>query len=515
MNANKSVVANTIYLNIKAAVTTIVSLFSTRIVLNALGASDFGVYGTVAGSIAMLALLNSALTLATQRYLNFALGKGGLIELKQVFNNSILLHIALGVIIVLAMEALYYPLFHGILSIPEDRVGVAKLLYHLMCVSTFFTIITVPYDALINAHEDFLYYSIVGIIESLFKLISALVLLWIAVDKLFVYGLLIALISIVLMVVMRLYCRKKYIESVFSPRDYYDRTVLKELASFAGWRFIGVFAQFFGNHGSNILMNHFFGTIVIAAKNIGDQIGGQLYVVSSNMMRAFNPVIVKAESKGDTNYMLHLSMQACRFGYLLYLVVAIPFLVAMPQVLELWLKNVPEWAVLFCQLQIIRMLLEQLGGPLYTTLSAKGDIKLASIYDLVLGVATFFILWLCYNQGQSPEYHYYISIVFMVICAMLTKLLLCKRICGLSFRAFAKEVLLPCISTSSVSFACCYGLAKIMLPLPAFIINCLLSLIVVLLVGFKHSELKLMKDKITQILHEKIFEKNSKLSIDR
>lgn len=508
MNAKKSVVANTIYLNAKAAVTTIVSLFSTRIVLNTLGASDFGVYGTVAGSVTMLALLNSALTLATQRYMNFALGKNDIKEQKQIFNNSILLHIALGVVIVLAMETLFYPLFNGILSIPGDRIGVAKVLYHLMCVSTFFTIITVPYDALINAHEDFFYYSVVGVIESLLKLFSALILIWIAVDKLFIYGLLLALISIGLMVVMRIYCRKKYTECDFAPRVYYDKPVLKELSSFAGWRFIGVFAQFFGNHGSNILMNHFWGTIVIAAKNIGDQVGGQLYVVSSNMMRAFNPVIVKAESKGDTNHMLQLSMQACRFGFLLYLVVAIPFAVAMPHVLVLWLKNVPDWAVLFCQLQIVRMLLEQIVTPLYTTLSAKGDIKLASIFDLVFGVATFFILWLFYQQGFSPEYHYYVSILVMVICPAITKLWLCRKICGLSLRVFALEVLLPCVAASCVSFGGCYNLAKFFLPLPAFVLNCLLSLIVVLLLGLKQQELKYMGDRIITLIYEKVFKKN-------
>lgn len=496
MIEKKSVVKNTFYLNVKTIITTIISLITTRIILNALGASDFGLYGTVAGSIAMLALLNSALTVSTQRFMNFALGKRNELEQKQVFNNSMLLHIGLGLLIVFLMEVIYFPLFNGILSIPEDRISVAKILYHLMCVSTYFTIITVPYDALINAHEDFLYYSIVGILESFFKLITAVIIINITIDKLFLYGFLITLISIMMMVIMRIYCRKKYQECLFSPKVYFDRLIMKKLSAFAGWRFIGVFAQFFGNHGSNILMNHFFGTIIIAAKNIGDQVGGQLYLVSSNMMRAFNPVIVKAESSGDTKHMLYLSMQACRFGYLLYLFVAIPFIVAMPFVLELWLTNVPEWASFFCQLQILRILLEQLGSPLYTSLTAKGDIRFVSVYDFILGFVTFFVLWLCYQMGGTPAYHYYVSIIFMVVCSLFSKIILCKRVCGLVIKDFLKTVLVPCTMSTIISFTICFIISLMLSPLHTFLLNCIVSLVVILLFGFQKSELLIVRNSI-------------------
>ena len=141
----KNVIKNTIYLNIKTAITTILSLFSTRIVLNALGAEDFGIFGIVAGSIAMLGMLNSAMTLSTQRFMNFAIGKNDEVEKRKVFNNSIILHLYIGIIIVILIESLYYPLFNGILSIPDNRIDIAKQLYHFMCISTFFTIIPLIY----------------------------------------------------------------------------------------------------------------------------------------------------------------------------------------------------------------------------------------------------------------------------------------------------------------------------------------------------------------------------------
>jgi O-antigen/teichoic acid export membrane protein len=485
---SRSVLKNTMYLNIKAAVTTIVSLFTTRIILNALGASDFGVFGTVAGSVAMLAMLNSALTVSTQRFMNFAIGKNDEQEQKLVFNNSMVLHIGLGLVIVLLMEIMYRFLFSGVLTISEDRIEVAKILYHLMCISTFFSIITVPFDALINAHEDFLYYSIVGIVESFLKLTTALLIVRIASDRLFIYGFLLTLISISMMVIMQIYCKRKYAECVFRPKFYFNEYLLKEISAFAGWRFVGVFANFFGNYGSNILMNHFFGTIMIAAKNIGDQAGGQLYLVSSNMMRAFNPVIIKAESKGDTKHMLCLSMQSCRFGYLLYLVVAIPFIVSMSFVLELWLKNVPNLAVLFCQLQILRILLEQLSTPMYTSLIAKGNLRDVSICDFILGVATFFMLWFCYYNGSGAEFHYYISILLMVIISMVMKLYLCKKICGLSILEFNREVVIPCCLVTIVLFLICYSVSLAFSPVWTMLINIALSIVGIFYMGLKKGE---------------------------
>lgn len=492
----KNVIKNTIYLNIKTAITTILSLFSTRIVLNALGAEDFGIFGIVAGSIAMLGMLNSAMTLSTQRFMNFAIGKNDEVEKRKVFNNSIILHLYIGIIIVILIESLYYPLFNGILSIPDNRIDIAKQLYHFMCISTFFTIITVPYDSLINAHENFLYYSIVGIFESILKLITALLIIKVTSDKLFIYGLFISLITIITMLIMRIYCKRKYSECTFSLKKYYDRETLKSIAHFAGWRFIGVFAAFFGNYGSNILMNHFFGTIVIAAKNIGDQIGGQLQLVSSNMMRAFNPVIVKAESVGESKQMINLSLQACKIGYLLYLILAIPFIISMPLILKFWLKTIPAWTTLFCQLQVVRMLLEQLANPLYTSLTAKGDIKCISIYDLFLGILTFLSLFVFYYFDSPPETHYIISIFTLVILSSLIKIYLCKQKCNLSIKQYINKVFFPCLITTAISILMCYFCNIFVDGLLLIITNMIITTMLIFYVGTNSDEKQLLKKYI-------------------
>lgn len=484
----KGVLRNTIFLNIKTIISTIVGLYSTRLILNALGSEDFGIYGTVAGAIALFSMFSSALTVTTQRFMTFSLGKGEVNNQKDIFTNTIILHIILGVIIVSLLELLYYPLFHGIINISEDRVNTAKFIYQFMCINSFFIIITVPYDALINAHEDFLYYSIVGIIESILRLGVAVLITFYFCDKLYYYGLFLAIISVLLLFIMRLYCKNKYLECVFSISDHYKTTILKEVSKFALWQSIGSFAGFFGNHCSNLLLNHYFGAIVIAAKSIGDQVASQLYVVSSNMMRAFNPVIVKAESEGNTEHMLELSMKASRIGYMLYLIFAVPFCFSMPFLLEIWLNNVPEWAVLFCQLQIIRMLLEQITTPLYTSLIAKGNIRIANISELLLGVASFCALWFAYFSGGGPQYHYFISILFMVVFVMVLRLYLCIRICGLVLRDYVIKVLFPCAIVSTISCILCLLFLGFLFGLYLFAANCIVCLIIAYFFGLNRSE---------------------------
>ena len=448
----RKIVLNTFFLYGKALMTMIISFISTRLVLDALGALDYGVYGTVGGAIVMLESLNGAMTQATQRFLNYAEGRGDKKHLVSIFNNTVILHIGLGILIVFLLLLVYFPLFNGVLTIPEERIEAAMYIYLFLIISTFFTIITVPYDALITAHENFLYYSIVGICVALLKLVAALVVVFYLGDRLVLYGFLMAFVAVINMLIMRIYCRKKYDECRFAPRKYGDGKMIKEIGVFAGWSFVGAAANMTGNHGSTILMNHFFGPILIAAKNIGDQICSQVAILTQNMTKALNPVLVKSEGGGDRQTMLRLSFISCRFSYLLYLVIAIPFILNAKPLLAIWLKEIPDWAVLFCQLQVLRTLFEQLFTPLSMTLMAQGSVKLVNLTDLIFGFLTFCILWFLYKNGFSPEWHYYISIFFLVFLSGAMKVYLCNVICEMRVPQYINSVIIPCISVSILSF---------------------------------------------------------------
>ena len=447
----KRIVLNTFFLYAKTLITMIISFVSTRLVLDGLGTTDYGIYGTVGGAIVMLETLNIAMTQATQRFMNYAEGKGERDHLLFIFNNTVLLHLGLGVIVIFLMFLLYFPLFGGVFNIPVERMEAAKFIYFFLALSAFFSIITVPYDALINAHENFLYYSIAGIVVAFLKLGAALLVVHFMSDRLILYGLLMATIAVLNMLIMRVFCRFKYEECRFAPRKYASAATAKEIGVFAGWNFVGAFANMAGNHGSTILMNHFFGPILIAAKNIGDQICAQVAILTSNMTKALNPVIVKSEGSGDRKTMVELSYKSCRFSFLLYLVLAIPFMYNTEPLLAIWLKEVPDWAVLFCQLQVTRTLFEQLFTPLRLSLMAQGSVRQINLADLVLGVMTFFILWYLYKLGFAAQWHYYISIVILVFISGAIKVYLSGKLCDMQFLDYLHKVIIPCMAVLILS----------------------------------------------------------------
>ena len=497
----RRIVKNTIYLYGKMTITTVVLLYTTRLVLNALGDVDYGIFGIVGGVIAMLGFLNTAMASTTQRFFSYAEGEGRKDRLVSLFNNTIILHFIIGLVILGIMEAMCYPLFNGILNIPSERLFAAKCIYHFMAISTMLTIMTVPYDAIINAHEDLIYYSVIGIIEAFLKLGVAIFIINAKSDKLIVYGLLMAAISLIMMIVMRIYCHKHYSECIFQPKRYYNKSIIREIGSFASWNLVGSISNVAGNYGSGILLNHFFGTVVIAAQTICGQIGGQLLVFSNNMLKALNPAIVKSEGEGNRENMLSLSLVGCRLSFLLYSLLAVPFLLKADYILRIWLTNIPEWTVLFCQLQVIRVLLEQLTLPLRMSLMATGSVKLFNMANFVLSIITFCSLYIVYSNGMQPYWLFINSILFLVIIEAAVKLYLCKKYCGLSISFFLKNVIVRCLLCLTIQlvvgyFIISYESAGIIRLILTVLVQFILCILLVYFIGLNKSE----KQYISKIL---------------
>jgi O-antigen/teichoic acid export membrane protein len=294
MQSINRVIKNTGILYAKMGITVFISLYTTRLILNSLGANDYGVFNIVGGSIAMLGFLNASMASATQRFMSYAEGAGNIEKLISIFNVSMVLHFLIALIMGAVLLGIGYFLFNGVLNIPSDRISAAKMVYYFMIVSTMFTVMTVPYDAVLNAHENMLYYSIIGIVQALLKLGVAYVVILTTVDKLIIYGLLMAMISLIIMMLMRVYCHRKYTECRISPKKYFQKNLMKEMTGFAGWSFMGTSTSMLGNYGFSIVLNHFFGSVLNAADGIAGQLNGQLLVFSNTMMKALNPAIVKA-----------------------------------------------------------------------------------------------------------------------------------------------------------------------------------------------------------------------------
>lgn len=434
MESAKRVALNTSFLYGKMLITIFISLFSTRLILGALGVDDFGIFNLVAGVIGMLSFLNSAMSISTQRFLSFYLGANEKEKLSAVFTTSVLLHLIIGVIVVLTLEIAGYFLFRGGLNIPENRLQVAKFVFHAMVISTFFTINAVPYDATILAHENMLFDAIVGIFESLSKLAIAIWLVYTDLDKLMLYGILIASLTVVIRIIKGAYCTRKYDECSFHFITS-DMKSMKEMSSFAGWNLFSTSCNVIKDQGMTVIFNLYIGLAANAAYGIANQVNGQLSAFSSNINKAFKPQIVKSEGGGDRLRMLKLASLTCKLSFFLLAFFAVPLVIEMNYVLDLWLKSVPQYAVIFCQLILIKTLIVESTWGLGMAIQSVGKIRAYQIVEGVLHLVNLPMAILLLSFGFSISLVLTGSIIVEIIVGA-TTVYFAHKIAGLVVKDF-------------------------------------------------------------------------------
>ncbi|WGQ12465.1 hypothetical protein QG516_12595 [Pedobacter gandavensis] len=476
MKSGNKVVVNMGILYARMLVTMGISLYATRLVLTALGAADYGVFNLIAGLIAMLSFLNTAMATSTQRYLSFYQGKSDLAMQKRVFSNSLVLHLGIGILIVAGLEIAGLFLFNGFLNIPADRIHVAQMIYHFMSVTVFFTIVAVPFTGSLVAHENMLWVAIVNVVETLLKLGIAYLLYVVTQDKLAVYGLLTAGISIISLLMYAVYCFYKYEDCTLKGIFSIDKKLMKELTSFAGWNLFGSLCALGRAEGLAILLNIFLGTVVNAAFGIANQVAAQLNFFSFTLLRAINPQIMKSEGANNREKMLRLSMIGSKFGFFLLAFVAVPCIFEMDAILHLWLSKVPEYTVVFCSLMLCATLINQLTIGLQSAVQATGRVK---AYQMVVGSVLLLALPLAYlllKLGYPPYY------VFIGYCAV--ELIAC------TLRLF----FLRSIAGLSISLYCANVIFKIIIPLSLLVLTCYLS------VSYLHFEFRFFFTGIAGVL---------------
>lgn len=503
MQTANRVIKNTGFLYAKMGITMFISLYTTRLILNALGATDFGIFNIVGGAIAMLGFLNTAMASATQRFMSFAEGAGDKDKQTKIFNISVILHFSIALFMILILILLGYFFFNGFLKIPEERIYAAKTIYYFMIFSTAFTIMTVPYDAVLNAHENMLYYSITGILESILKLIVAIIIVYSFLDKLILYGALMMIISIVIMLIKRIYCHKNYVECRLAPRQYYDKELMTEMATFAGWNFSMVAVSMITNYGMGVVLNVFFGTLLNAAQGVASQLSGQLGVFSGNMMKALAPIIAKTEGAGNREKMLKASALGAKISFMLSLFFMAPFIIDTNYVLTKWLSNVPNYAVIFCKLLLIQSLIESFLYSLSQSLSAQGNIKHATIVRTIHNIIYLPIIIFFFYRGFEPQSMYYIMIIKTIISIIIT-LYFNKKNCGLNIFNYLKNTILPCLFAMfcalSVLFLIQYFMPETLWRLVfIFISSLLVSSATLYLIVLDNKEQEIAKKTVVEI----------------
>ena len=472
------VIKNTGFLYAKMGITMFVSLYTTRLILNSLGASDFGIFNIVGGAIAMLGFLNAAMASATQRFMSYSEGEGDKEKQKSIFNVSCVLHLGISLIVGIALLIAGYFFFNGILNIPQERIFAAKVVYGSLIVSTMFTVMTVPYDAAMNAHENMKYYAIVGVFESFLKLAVAFACVYTVYDKLIVYGILMACIPLITLTIMRVYCHKHYEECVIAPRVYWKKGLMKKMTSFAGWNLFSSSVTMISAYGQGIILNSFFGTVLNAAQGIALQINGQLQVLSSNMLKAVNPILGKSVGAHNTDLLIISTMLGAKYAAALYSLVAIPLFIETPYILDLWLYNVPEWTVIFVRFQLLRSFIEFQFVTLPSSISATGKIRKYSFYSSLSNFLQLPVIYILFKLGYPPYFMYVSAIIFGNLLVYGIAMYFARKNYSLPIIVYIKTVLFP------IYFALLGTLVVLNALLSFMNISNLICLIVFILISF-------------------------------
>lgn len=414
-----------------------VSLYTSRVILQTLGIEDFGIYNVVAGFVTMLGFLNSAMSSATQRFLAFELGKSDTKDVRGIFSMSINIHILIALFVFILGETVGLWFLNTQMTIPTDRLFAAQWVFHLALLSFMVTIISVPYNALIIAHERMKIFAWVSILDVTLKLLVVFMLSWFGMDKLILYGLLSLTVVCIIAVIYRVYCKGQFLESQF--RLYWDKKLFRVMLSYTGWNLWGNIAVVMSGQGINVLLNIFFGPTVNAARAIGMQVSAALNSFVYNLQVAINPQIIKSYAAKDMTYMHQLVCYGAKYNFFLLFLLAMPVIINTDLILNTWLGVVPEYTAIFVKLIIINILIDCISAPLMASAQASGRIK---FYQSVVGGILLLNLPFSYfilKMGYQPYSVIYVGIILSIF-AFIARLLIVKKLVSLPVISYLKEV---------------------------------------------------------------------------
>lgn len=440
--ASTRVIVNTIAQYSRSLISIIVALYSTRLVLAALGVHDYGIYSLVAGVVAMLSFISNALVSTTQRFLSYHQGKGDLRVLYKLWGNIIVLHLVFSLVLIGILEAVGPFLFNGFLNIAPERIPSAKVVYQCCIFMVTISFLNAPFLALLISHENIIYSSVIQIIDSFLRLGIAFIITYFGTEKLILYVTLLCGISVFDILSYSIYTFRKYPECVVPRRSHLDKKVIKEMTSYLVWIVYSTGCVVGRTQGCAIVLNKFFGTIVNTAFGIAQQVSGAISFVSSSLLNAINPQIVKAEGSGDRKRMFSLAMTASKFSFFLLSMVVLPLVTFMPQIIRLWLGETPEYVVTFCRVILITSLCDQITLGLGTANGAIGNVRPYSLTVNSLKLLTVPLLLLLLWRKVNIYYAIWIYAVMELVCA-LCRIPFLHYSGGLNIREYVMTVFKP------------------------------------------------------------------------
>lgn len=498
---NKRIAKNTLLLYVRMLLTMAISLYTSRVVLNTLGVEDYGVYNVVGGVVTMLAFFNSSMATSTQRFLNYEMGQGNTNKLKQVFSNAINAHYLIGVISFIFLETIGLWFVYNKLNIPSEQFDAAIWVYHCSILSFFISIISTPYNAAIIANEKMGVYAYFSIIEVILKLLIVYLLVIIQFDKLKLYGLLQLIISIIMRIAYNCYCLHNFPECKYVWN--WNKATMIRLFTFSGWMLFGCITDMLSKQGTNILINLYFGPIYNAARAVAIQIQTAVNSFVLNFMTAVRPQIIKSYSSKDYEYMYKLVFSSSKFGYYLLFLLITPVLIYTEEILQLWLKQVPEASVIFTRLVLIELLITSAYTPIAQINQASGKIKNYQLAISFIFIFNFIFSYTAFNVG-FPVYSTFIISASAAFIGLFVRVYVLKKENNFPAKYYLLKIMLPLVPVSILSIIIPIILSfYTKITLTTILLNSLIgiitTMIIIWLLGLNKTERSIILNKIQTI----------------
>lgn len=456
---NKRIAKNTLVLYARMLFTMAVSFYTSRVVLDVLGVSDYGIYNVVGGLVMMFSFISGAMTTATQRFLSVEIGHGEAGNVRRMFSTAVMIHAVLAGVVLLAGETVGLWFLNNCMNFPPDRYAAANWVYQLSLATFVIDVMSVPYNAAIIAYERMKAFAYVSIVDVTLKLVIVCLLTFTAYDKLVVYAVMLALIAVTIRVIYGIYCGRNFPECRCDMR--WDRERARGMMSFLGWNLIGSLAGVGKEQGINVLLNIFFGSAVNAARGVAYQAMNAISGFASNFQMAVNPQIIKTYAAGERDDMFKLVFRGSKYSFLLLLTLSLPVALEAPFILDFWLKEVPGYTVVFLRLVLFTTLVDSLSNPLITAMHASGKVRDYQIVVGGLSLLTLPLAYACFKLGYPPQSAMCVGAAMSVVCHF-ARLLLLRRTIGLPVGLFLRRVSLRVALIAVLSAVVPFALSRVM-----------------------------------------------------
>lgn len=431
-HSGKRIAKNTLLLYGRMIVIMLVTIYTSRVVLDKLGTDDYALYHVVAGVIGMLAFLNNTLSIGTSRFLTFSLGKGDPKGLKETFNTAFYTHLVLALIVIIILETVGLWFLNNKLVIPDDRLFACRIVYQISILTTLINITQVPYTSTIIAHERMNIYAYLSILEAVLKLLIVYLLTIANADKLIFYASLVAGVQLLVAMLYRAYCIKNFSESKLQP--IFNKSIFKDLMDYSGWNIIANISEAINHSGLPIILNLFFQPFVVAAQSLATQVTHALMQFITNFRTAINPQIIKLYAAGDYEGSRKLTLTTTVYVFDLLLLLCLPCIAIMGKLMDLWLVDVPEYAVIFAQFAIARCIIGCFSASFYIPMMAAGKLKSNSLASLIITITQYGLLLALFKLGFGVMWMQYIAVLVSFSYSFIVKPLILRREIGYNWK---------------------------------------------------------------------------------